>query len=197
MGLKRDQQAVEKAAKRATLAAALGDIVLAEGLDALSLRPAATRLGTSDRMLLYYFGTKAALITDTLAGVSQRLATSLAAASSPLRSTPSEIIDIAVDLLAGPDAKPFMALWAEIVARAVRGDAVFQDVVDRTMGTWSEWIVARTEFPTGTDPARSAAAILAVVEGISTFGLLGANVRDMASALLDTLDVPRTAGPQR
>ena len=33
---------------------ALADIVLAEGLDALSLRPAAARLGTSDRMLLYY-----------------------------------------------------------------------------------------------------------------------------------------------
>lgn len=197
MGLKRDQQAAGKAAKRAALAAALGDIVLAEGLDALSLRPAANRLGTSDRMLLYYFGTKAALIAETLASISQRLATNLSSTSLPLRSTPSEMIGIAIDRLAGPDAKPFMALWAEIVARAVRGDTVFQDVVDRTMGTWTEWIVARTEFPAGVDPARSAAAILAVVEGISTFGLLGANVGDMESALLDALVLPRRSASQR
>jgi AcrR family transcriptional regulator len=197
MGLKRDQQAAEKAAKRAALAAALGDIVLSEGLDALSLRQAATRLGTSDRMLLYYFGTKAALIADTLASVSQRLATSLLSASPSLRSTPSEMIGIAVDLLAGPDTKPFMTLWAEIVARAVRGDAVFQGVVNRTMGAWSEWIVARTEFPAGVDPARSTAAILAVVEGISTFGLLGANVGDMESALLDALVLPRRSASRQ
>lgn len=192
MGLKRDQQAAEKAAKRAALASALCDIVLADGLDALSLRSAATRLGTSDRMLLYYFGTKAALIADTLASVSQRLASSLTSVSPQRKSTPSEMIGIAINLLAGPDAKPFMALWAEIVSRAVRGDAIFQNVVDRTIGLWSEWIVARTEFPAGVDPAQSATAILAVVEGISMFGLLGANVRYMESALFDALILPRS-----
>jgi len=198
MGLKRDQQAAEKAAKRAALATALGDIVLAEGLEAFSLRPLAARLGTSDRMLLYYFGTKAALIADTLASVSQRLATSLSSASSSSpRSTPREVIGIAVDLLAGPDANPFMALWAEIVARAVRGDAVFQGVVDRTMGAWSDWIVARTEFPAGVDPARSAAAMLAVIEGISTFGLLGADVGDLVSALLDAVTPPQRLPSRR
>lgn len=197
MGQKRDQQAAEKAAKRSALASALGDIVLAEGLEALSLRPAAARLGTSDRMLLYYFGTKAALIADTLASVSQRLATSLSLASPSPRSTPLEVIGIAVDLLAGPDAKPFMALWAEIVARAVRGDAVFQGVVDRTMGAWSDWIVARTEFPAGVDPARSASAMLAVIEGISTFGLLGADVDDIESALVDALTLSQRPPSRR
>lgn len=191
MGLKRDQQAAEKAAKRDALATALGDIVLAEGLEALSLRPMAARLGTSDRMLLYCFGTKAALIADALASVSQRLATSLSSASPSPRSTPREVIGIAVDLLAGLDVKPFMALWTEIVARAVRGDAVFQSVVDRTMGAWSDWIVARTEFPAGADPARSAVGMLALIEGIATFGLLGADVGDIETALLDALPLPQ------
>ncbi|WP_380780393.1 hypothetical protein [Sphingomonas sp. R86520] len=87
------------------------------------------------------------------------------------------MIGIDIDLLAGPEAKPFIALWAEIVARAVRGDAVSQDVVDRTMGAWSEWIVARTEFPIGVDPARSALAILAVDESMSHVQLAGRECR--------------------
>jgi AcrR family transcriptional regulator len=197
MGLKRERQAAEKAAKRAVLAAALGDIVLLEGLDALSLRPAAARLGTSDRMLLYYFGTKAELIAATLESVSQRLATSLSSASLPLRSSPSGMIEVAVNLLAQPESRPFMALWTEIVARAVRGDAVFREVVDRTMQAWAEWIEARTELPAGAEPTRSAAAMLAVIEGISTFGLLGSKVGDLESALWAVLGISRSEGPLR
>lgn len=179
MGLKRDRQAAERSARRAALAKALGDIVLLEGLDALSLRPAAARLGTSDRMLLYYFGTKAALISDTLADVSGRLATKLATASFPSRLSPPQMIEIAAKLLAQPEVRPFMALWTEIVARAVRGDDAFREVADHTIKAWLNWIAIRTEFPAGIDPQHGAAAILTVVEGISTFGMLGARVSDL------------------
>ena len=43
--------------------------VLAEGLADLSLRPLAEALGTSARMLVYYFGSKEQLILDVLAAV--------------------------------------------------------------------------------------------------------------------------------
>jgi AcrR family transcriptional regulator len=46
--------------------------VLEHGLGDLSLRPLADALGTSGRMLIYYFGTKDALIVDVLAEVRRR-----------------------------------------------------------------------------------------------------------------------------
>jgi len=42
------------------------DYVLERGLIGLSLRPLAAALGTSDRMLLYHFGTREALIAEVL-----------------------------------------------------------------------------------------------------------------------------------
>jgi AcrR family transcriptional regulator len=46
--------------------------VLEHGLGDLSLRPLAGALGTSGRMLIYYFGTKDHLIVEVLAAVRQR-----------------------------------------------------------------------------------------------------------------------------
>ncbi|MFI6493838.1 TetR/AcrR family transcriptional regulator [Streptomyces sp. NPDC050564] len=54
-------------AKRRELLDRVRAYVLENGLSDLSLRPMARSLGTSDRMLLYYFGTKDRLISEALA----------------------------------------------------------------------------------------------------------------------------------
>ncbi|MEU3515171.1 TetR/AcrR family transcriptional regulator [Streptomyces sp. NPDC006654] len=53
-------------AKRQALLAGIRAYVLRNGLAELSLRPLAQSLGTSDRMLLYYFGTKERMITEAI-----------------------------------------------------------------------------------------------------------------------------------
>lgn len=153
--------------KRAALARQLGDIVLAEGLDALSLRPAAARLGTSDRMLLYYFGTKAELVAEVLADLSARLAVRLSAIAASTERTPEAMLREGAALLAAPEVRPFMTVWGEIGARAARGDALFARVVAETMLSWTGWIIARTRFPEGVAPEQGAAALLVVLEGLS------------------------------
>jgi AcrR family transcriptional regulator len=60
------------AARREELASAAADYVLAHGLSDLSLRPLAASLGTSARMLVYYFGSKEQLILDVLGEVRRR-----------------------------------------------------------------------------------------------------------------------------
>ena len=52
--------------KRDELAEAATDYVLEHGLIGLSLRPLAAALGTSDRMLIYHFGSKDELIAAVL-----------------------------------------------------------------------------------------------------------------------------------
>ncbi len=152
--------------KRAGLVRALSAIVLAEGLDALSLRPAAARLGTSDRMLLYYFGSKAELVAETLEEVSGQLAVRLAVISGDERLSPREMIRQAVALLTGPEVLPFMTLWEEICVRSARGDVFFRQVAERSVAFWSGWICERTVFPAGVEPEEGARAILVVLEGM-------------------------------
>jgi AcrR family transcriptional regulator len=58
--------------RRQALLDRITDYVLQNGLGDLSLRPLARELGTSGRMLLYYFGAKDALVVDVLAEVRRR-----------------------------------------------------------------------------------------------------------------------------
>ncbi len=52
--------------RRDALLAACTDHVLAEGLIGLSLRPLARAVGTSDRMLIYHFGSRAGLVAAVI-----------------------------------------------------------------------------------------------------------------------------------
>jgi len=54
------------------------DHVLAHGLIGLSLRPLAAAIGTSDRMLIYHFGTRDALVSDIVATAGARATTIVA-----------------------------------------------------------------------------------------------------------------------
>ncbi|MFF2512840.1 TetR/AcrR family transcriptional regulator [Streptomyces sp. NPDC058086] len=54
-------------AKRRDLLGQVREYMIRNGLTDLSLRPLARALGTSDRMLLYYFGTKERMVAEALA----------------------------------------------------------------------------------------------------------------------------------
>jgi AcrR family transcriptional regulator len=58
--------------RRHELQEAATDYVLEQGLIGLSLRPLAAALGTSDRMLVYHFGSKDALVVAVLESVTER-----------------------------------------------------------------------------------------------------------------------------
>ena len=114
--------------KRARMTEALCDIVLAEGLDALSLRPAAARLGTSDRMLLYYYGTKAELVEDVLRRIAERFSTYLQSTTRNNRIPPQNMVGHTANAMTTEEGRPFLQLWLEIAARAGRGDPAFKDI---------------------------------------------------------------------
>ncbi len=69
--------------KRALILDKLADHVLAHGLSASSLRPLAKAAGTSDRMLIYYFADKSALIAAVLQHIAGRMVTLMESAAAP------------------------------------------------------------------------------------------------------------------
>ena len=69
------------------------DYVLEHGLIGLSLRPLAKALGTSDRMLLYHFGTKDDLVAAVLLESNDR-AVAAVAALPPSADVRSAVLDL-------------------------------------------------------------------------------------------------------
>lgn len=170
-----------RGAKRLKLIEELADIVLAEGLDALSLRPAAARLGTSDRMLLYYFGTKAALMADVLGCVGERFARYLAAATRNVRIPPHQMVGFTTGLMMSDSGRPYADLWFEIAARGARGHGIHAAAAEALAERWNDWIVRSVHFPAGVQPRSAAAMMLAIVNGII---LLESTAPSVAAAAL-------------
>jgi AcrR family transcriptional regulator len=63
--------------RRTELLEKIVDVLLADGISSLSLRPLAKAVGTSARLLIYHFGSKEKLLTDALEQVRQRIEGSL------------------------------------------------------------------------------------------------------------------------
>ena len=151
----------------------LASHVLDHGLAGLSLRPLAKAAGTSDRMLIYHFGSKDALVEALLTHVAQIYAQALDAAW-PQQPAPSRKA-CAEQLLAigkAPMFSPFLRLWWEVVAGAARGDAAFRASAAAMMDSQLAWFEAHLP-PDDPDPKAGAKLVATLVEGALMFDALG------------------------
>jgi AcrR family transcriptional regulator len=155
----------DRTARRAALLNRLADHVLAHGLSASSLRPLAKAAGTSDRMLLYYFPDKGALIAAVLEVVAARMVTLLEARKAdgplPFAALKRQLLDIAF----ADDMWPYMRLWLEMAALAALGDPVFRTVGELLGRGFLAWGTAQLD--SANDAAREveAAQLLVAIEG--------------------------------
>lgn len=65
--------------RREDLLDQVADHVLAAGLIGFTLRPVAAAVGTSDRMLIYHFGSRDALVAEVVAATTERAVAAVAA----------------------------------------------------------------------------------------------------------------------
>jgi len=121
--------------RRQELIVAALEYVLAHGLVDLSLRPLAASLGTSDRMIIYHFGTKAQLIADVLDLANRRLAESVTSLDQPAQSV-RQVIERAWPLMASPQAEPATRLYVELCALSVRAPELWRDAHHRLREPW-------------------------------------------------------------
>lgn len=148
--------------------------VLEHGLGQASLRPLARAAGTSDRMLIYHFGSKEALIADLLTHVAGVYAAMLDAllAASPRPATREELLAGILAQNGEPAMQPFQMLWWEIVGGAARGLPSFPPAAQAMTDTLLGWLEAR--MPAGDpDPAGGARFLLTVIEGAAMLAAVG------------------------
>lgn len=154
---------------RTALLDALAAHVLAHGLNSASLRPLAAAAGTSDRMLIYHFGSKDGLIAALLRHLADRMQAGLSTAlpSGPFASE-GALLRAVVALMRSPPFQPYIRVWFDIVSAAAQGQAAHRVAGHEILGLYSDWIAAR--HPGGPD---AAPRLLALVEGILLMDALG------------------------
>ncbi|UVO54693.1 TetR/AcrR family transcriptional regulator [Sphingomonas sp. SUN039] len=151
--------------RRTVLLDCLADHVLAHGLSASSLRPLAKAAGTSDRMLLYYFPDKGALIGAVLEVVAARMVVLLDArrAAGPLPY--AELKRQLLAIVFADDLWPYMRLWLEMASLAALGDPVFRAVGEQLGRGFLAWGAAQLDSADETAREVEAAQLLVAIEG--------------------------------
>ena len=158
---------------RETLLPLMANHVLEHGLEGLSLRPLAKAAGTSDRMLIYHFGSKDALVEALLIYVADTYRAALDAMVPPEpAATRKGLAQQMLVLAREPMFAPFMKLWWEIVAGSAKGQTAWQRSAEAMMATQIGWLEAH--MPQGDpDPAAGAQAVAAVLEGALMMDAIG------------------------
>jgi AcrR family transcriptional regulator len=158
---------------RETLLPALAAHVLEHGLADVSLRPLAKAAGTSDRMLIYHFGSKDALVAALLDYLSAMFATALDTALPQVRSASRRACAETIYAITGdPQFVPFFRVWWDIVSGCANGEAAFVDAAGRMMDLLLAWVVDHLPAD-DPDPVEGARAVLAVIEGAQMLRAVG------------------------
>lgn len=157
---------------------AMSQHVLADGLNAASLRPLARAAGTSDRMLIYYFGSKDQLIAELLAFIAEEMAQGLARQFADERATTvGGTLKALVSLIRSPQYRPYMRLWLDIVSSAGYGNRAHREAGQAIAAGFRDWVVQRLP-PDEPAPEGTGALVLTLIEGL---------------VVMDTVDHPEIA----
>ncbi len=97
------------------------DEVGRNGLADRSLRGLATAVGSSHRMLIFHFGSRAGLITAIVESV-ESAQRDLLAELAEQASSPSELVMLLWERVSSAELRPFVRLFFECVALADQGD---------------------------------------------------------------------------
>ena len=125
--------------RRAEWTEAATDYVLEHGLIGLSLRPLAADLGTSDRMLIYHFGSKDELVADVLRASNGR-STAHIREMKPSKDLRAAVRDLWAAMLV-PQIDRCSRLYVEAAALGLLGKEPYASVVREANDHWTSAMV--------------------------------------------------------
>jgi AcrR family transcriptional regulator len=153
--------------RRGKTLAAVTDYVLDHGLAGLSLRPLAAALGTSTRMLLYDFASKADLILEVLAEVRHRETSLLAEHLNMTAATGPDLVRTVWAWISAEERAPFLRLFFEVYVDAMTHPDVYNE---RHRAMVTEWLdqlgAAFGSSRAGKADTTTATLAIAVVRGL-------------------------------
>lgn len=143
--------------------------LLDQGISDTGIRALAKAVGTSDRMLIYYFGTKDALINESLQLISAGMAEQLDALLGTHRRAGAQLLAEVTTATSSPLFRPMVQLWFEIVGLAARGKEPYATNAVIIAKGWIHWIETRLDQP----QPNQAAELFAKVEGRLLLQVIG------------------------
>jgi AcrR family transcriptional regulator len=153
--------------RRARTLASAADYVLEHGLAGLSLRPLASALGTSTRMLLYDFSSKEDLVIAVLTEIRRREAALLAGYTRITSASGPELVQAVWEWASSAERAPFMRLFFEVYVDAMANPGAYSQQGHAMVTEWLQQIGTALAGPT-TDAADAASAtlVIAVLRGL-------------------------------
>ena len=148
------------------------DHLLDHGLGNASLRALAAAVGTSDRMLLYYFSDKDELMLEAFACIVQRQS-ALLDKILPAGRQPFEVLLARMwQILKAPDYAPYMRIWYDALGRASQGEDLYRTLTSRVLDLWFEWFEPHSSAPSA-KRKEEIAAVIASACGLVMLRYLG------------------------
>lgn len=125
--------------RRVELLERIVDYVMANGLAELSLRPLAEAVGSSPRVLLYYFESKEALVDAVMLRARERQR----AIFADLPRNPAsyrETVRAAWDVMSASQHEGVFRLFFEVYGLALQDTTRFPGFLDRAVGDWLDYL---------------------------------------------------------
>ena len=152
----------------------MADHLLAKGLEAATLRPLAEAVGTSDRMLLYYFADRDELLSATLEHIAVRLAARLdALVPGDVRRPLAQLLAEVWPELTSDELKPYMDIWLNLSARACGGHEPYRRIAGAIADTFLAWTSERIAGRTQAAREESAQLLIAALNGMFVLHAIG------------------------
>lgn len=176
------KRASAEVSKRDAILERLAAFILAEGLEAATLRAMAKAADQSDRMLLYYFADKEEIIGAAMSLLAQQLTDILEANRVPQKMRKEPLHAHLDEVVLAEDVWPYLRLWLDLAARAARNDPHLA-VVGRAIGLgFHQWIESQLVTADPDLRRKEATHIMIGLEGIVVLRAVG--MQDLVRELL-------------
>jgi AcrR family transcriptional regulator len=166
---------------RADLLARIMEFAQRDGLADRSLREIAAGAGTSHRMLLYHFGSRAGLLAAVVGAMEARQRAAMTALAETA-TTAAELMSGIWREVSSPEVRPFVRLFFEVFALATRGEPGTGQVLPSLTSAWLKDATAAAER-LGIEPDPAALRLgVAVSRGLLLDLLGGATLEEVTAA---------------
>lgn len=149
--------------QRESLLQGAASYVLEHGFAGLSLRPLAKALGTSDRMLMYHFGSKEALVRAVMERLSADFAGQLGGMISG-RVAVDEAARALWGIFTSATAAPYLKAYVELFALSLHEPALYGEAVRTLTEAWVSLLAGA--LGSGAEARVQATLILGVLDGL-------------------------------